>query len=725
MSFAALTIDLNARLAKFEQDMARAGKSLDGLNSRAAAAAASLKTSFGALGVGLSVGAFAAFAKSGIDAADAMNDMSARLGVSVKDLASFKLAAEQSGTSLDGVGIGIAKLTKSIGEAEAGNKSMSAALQGLGITARDPKEAFFQLADAVQRIEDPSKRAALLSQVLGKSYGELVPLLSQGGEALRKSARESESFADAMARLAPDADKFNDNLSTLKINAAGAAGELLTKLVPGLAETASRVNELLSEDHGVLALGRALAGIGKIPFDLLLGDPFKPAATAAERIKELNVELGNLQRKKDSGGGLLMKKLFGAPEDIDRQIAVIKNQIAVLEKFGDKIYKPKPGAANASPDRTNTPSGVDGGGKSDPQAAFVAKLRDEAATLGMGSEALLRYEALKLKLTGTNARLAEGYIEQISAFKGQQAAADANNKAFDEYLKKEDDANAARENSIKSLREWIAEQEFEVSLFGKSNAEREAAIRLRALEATGIDTQTESFRKLHDQLVAISEEHALDSLISDTTVEKTRSLHEKVAILDRALLDGKITTEQWNEAFDKFNGGKKFNDLDTFAKNAAKNIQNSFADFLFDPFDKGVKGLAEGFGTAMKRMVAEAVAADLARKLFGGLSDNGKTQGNGWAGAALDWIGGLLKFDGGGYTGDGVRSGGLDGKGGFLAVMHPRETVLDHTRGQGVGGGNTYVVHVHGANSAQDVRRAAGQGMREAVGFMEKAGRYV
>ena len=39
--------------------------------------------------------------------------------------------------------------------------------------------------------------------------------------------------------------------------------------------------------------------------------------------------------------------------------------------------------------------------------------------------------------------------------------------------------------------------------------------------------------------------------------------------------------------------------------------------------------------------------------------------------------------DGGGYTGMGARAGGLDGKGGFLAMLHPQETVLDHTKGHG------------------------------------------
>jgi hypothetical protein len=39
-------------------------------------------------------------------------------------------------------------------------------------------------------------------------------------------------------------------------------------------------------------------------------------------------------------------------------------------------------------------------------------------------------------------------------------------------------------------------------------------------------------------------------------------------------------------------------------------------------------------------------------------------------------------FDGGGYTGAGTRTGGIDGKGGFAAILHPNETVIDHTKGQ-------------------------------------------
>lgn len=49
----------------------------------------------------------------------------------------------------------------------------------------------------------------------------------------------------------------------------------------------------------------------------------------------------------------------------------------------------------------------------------------------------------------------------------------------------------------------------------------------------------------------------------------------------------------------------------------------------------------------------------------------------------------LASFEGGGFTGKGARSGGVDGKGGFPAILHPNETVIDHEQG----GQSPVVVH--------------------------------
>lgn len=57
-----------------------------------------------------------------------------------------------------------------------------------------------------------------------------------------------------------------------------------------------------------------------------------------------------------------------------------------------------------------------------------------------------------------------------------------------------------------------------------------------------------------------------------------------------------------------------------------------------------------------------------------------------------------ITFDGGGYTGSGARAGGMDGKGGFMAMLHPNETVIDHTKGQG-GGVSVNIINNSGSQA--------------------------
>jgi len=71
-------------------------------------------------------------------------------------------------------------------------------------------------------------------------------------------------------------------------------------------------------------------------------------------------------------------------------------------------------------------------------------------------------------------------------------------------------------------------------------------------------------------------------------------------------------------------------------------------------------------------------------------------------------------YDGGGYTGSGPRSGGLDGKGGFLAMLHPRETVIDHTKGQGMGRTVVNQTFNISANTSDDTKRLVTQTVQQA-----------
>lgn len=73
----------------------------------------------------------------------------------------------------------------------------------------------------------------------------------------------------------------------------------------------------------------------------------------------------------------------------------------------------------------------------------------------------------------------------------------------------------------------------------------------------------------------------------------------------------------------------------------------------------------------------------------------------------------LPSFAGGGFTGAGARSGGLDGKGGFLAMMHPNESVLDHNMQASRAGSASLVrVELSGDLEARILSQSAGQSVQ-------------
>jgi hypothetical protein len=72
------------------------------------------------------------------------------------------------------------------------------------------------------------------------------------------------------------------------------------------------------------------------------------------------------------------------------------------------------------------------------------------------------------------------------------------------------------------------------------------------------------------------------------------------------------------------------------------------------------------------------------------------------------------RYEGGGYTGSGPRSGGLDGKGGFMAMLHPRETVVDHTKGQSAGSTVVNQTFNISANTSDDTKRLITQTIAQA-----------
>ena len=146
------------------------------------------------------------------------------------------------------------------------------------------------------------------------------------------------------------------------------------------------------------------------------------------------------------------------------------------------------------------------------------------------------------------------------------------------------------------------------------------------------------------------------------TLEKAEELRKKVAL----------------EAAKDFGGA-----LDSVkSMNAISSTLTSSFKTFFDFTNKEFLNFKNLATQVVKSIIDELIRVHVIKKLLG----FGAT-----AFGAESTIGKVFQtaadsMEGGGFTGMGVRAGGIDGRGGFPAILHPNETVIDHTKGQAVGG---------------------------------------
>lgn len=183
--------------------------------------------------------------------------------------------------------------------------------------------------------------------------------------------------------------------------------------------------------------------------------------------------------------------------------------------------------------------------------------------------------------------------------------------------------------------------------------------------------------------------------------EQTRTDAEKYADeqerINQLLDAGLINADTYQRAIDMI--GEKYKgagDGAKFFEDLTGDLKNAFLDLA-----TGGEASFDRIAKAIQRAALEALI--FGEGPLGGLFGGGIMGFFGGGGSGTGSLG-LPSFDGGGWTGSGSRSGGLDGKGGFLAMMHPRESVIDHTRSGGGGGGTTVQINNYSGQSVAEQR---------------------
>lgn len=277
--------------------------------------------------------------------------------------------------------------------------------------------------------------------------------------------------------------------------------------------------------------------------------------------------------------------------------------------------------------------------------------------------------------------------------------------------------------------------------------------KLDQLAAAGLDPAI--VKAVRDDLTGATKEAAdetarLNSLLSATPTDKLQASRDDMLLLTKALTEGRIAEEQYLEAVTARLDGMSektqaaIGEIDEFTKAAAKNIENTLADFLYDPFSEGLDGMAEKFGQVIQRMIADAAAAQLASYLFGDMGKSGKAGG---LVGSIPWgeIIGAFGFHGGGVVGSAsdhsftravpaalfagarrMHGGGLVGD--EVPIIAQRgERVLTKEQQRSMSGGSQTISQTlifQGAAEPEQVKRAAAAGYRSAAGVMATAGRY-
>lgn len=198
------------------------------------------------------------------------------------------------------------------------------------------------------------------------------------------------------------------------------------------------------------------------------------------------------------------------------------------------------------------------------------------------------------------------------------------------FVDKEAEASAKKlSDAIKSANDQLERQ---IALFGDSSELSRVNYEIQSGGLKGIDAAAQA------------------------ALRSSASLLDMLGNIDEADSIMAESAQKFADAFDGMFGidddsssvvADKFNQWTAYADQAARNMQDAFADFLFDPFSEGLGGMASNFAKTLQKMAAQ-VAASKVFELVGGWA-------NGYSGGGSSWINAIGRAIGGSSGG---RAGG-------------------------------------------------------------------
>lgn len=587
-----LKIKIQGESKGAEDSLARINSALRGLEN----SSIKLNGLMAGLGISLSASGFAAFVKSGIDAADAMNDLADRSGIAIEKLAGLGYAVKIGDTSIESFVSASNKLSINIAKnAEDFAK--------LGISAQDPVDAFKQLADVFSSIEDPQQRAAFGAKALGKSYAEMAPLLMMGANGIQElinTGREHNPVTAEQARLAGE---FNDKLEEMSNRSFGFRASFGVGVLEPMIYLGEAIDENINK-FGLLegAWRGFIDGYKNFALSGTGGGLSKELDQINVSIAEQKTLLADVRRGEAPGGSA--------------------REIAEYKKLNDLI---------------------------DQRSQMLVKISTERREKDNNNPAAVAQQQI-------SAFMQKGNAEESAALKSVAAARSANS-ADQSRLKSINDIISGLERGleISTLSEDQQRKALELSNALKNARGDEVATITDLINAKYNQIDVDKRQSAQwQQLISDANDYAdLRKSISDferSNNISTDSMSGLIGQTQDLLSAGVIDDAQAKEQFDRL--GKAFNvgfiepakegtdQLSVYAEQAGRNMQDAFADFLFDPFQKGMDAMLDEFLVTVRKMAANAAAANIMDALLGKNENDSSNKDKGLLGDIMKGLSG-------------------------------------------------------------------------------------
>jgi hypothetical protein len=231
----------------------------------------------GAVGFSLQ-SAVTGFAQAG----DGLDKMSSRLGISAVKLQEWSFAATHAGAAPEDLEDALKDLSEKIAEVAGGDTGDAAQLfSALGISVKDASgkirpasDIFEEVADAIQRNEDPALRTKMAMVLMGDSGRKLIPMLSGGAQGLDDMAKQARDLGLVMNEDAvAGAAQMTDHMDDMKASVTAVGHEIGYRLSPIVISMSDRFRDLAAANKGALGekfekVARSFAdAVGKIDFE--------------------------------------------------------------------------------------------------------------------------------------------------------------------------------------------------------------------------------------------------------------------------------------------------------------------------------------------------------------------------------------------------------------------------------------------------------------------------